>query len=60
MVWEAHKAVIRGELIAHGSHIKTAKRIEIEDLLEKIQELEIKHKANLNQDNARHLETLRM
>lgn len=60
-VWEAHKAAIRGELIAHGSHVKRKKWIEIMDLLEKIQEeLEIRHKANLDQDDARHLETLRI
>lgn len=34
-VWEALKAVIRGELIAHGSHIKKEKQKEIAGLLEK-------------------------
>lgn len=56
-VWEAHKSVIRGELIAHGSWIKKEKQKEIVDLL--INELEIKHKRHLDPADSQQLEDLR-
>lgn len=58
-VWEAHKSVIRGELIAHGSRIKKEKQKEILDLLEKIHDLEIKHKRHLDPADSQQLEDLR-
>lgn len=58
VVWEAHKAVIRGDLIAYGSHIKEGKR-EIDELLEKISVLEMKHKKNHDPADGRCLESLR-
>lgn len=58
-VWEAHKTVIRGELIPHGSRIKKEKQKEIIDLLEENNELEIKHKRYLDPVDVQQLETLR-
>lgn len=58
VVWEAHKSVIRGELIAHGSRIKKEKQKEIIDILEEMNELEIKHKRNLDTADAQQLEIL--
>lgn len=58
-VWEDHKVVIRGKLIAHSSCIKKERRKEIADLLDKMYKLEIKHKVHLNPADAQRLETLR-
>lgn len=60
VVWEAHKAVMRGELIAYGSHIKTEKRKEIADLLDRIQDLETKHKSSFEPADAQQLEITRV
>lgn len=46
-VWEDHKAVIRGKLVAHGSCIKKEKQKEIADLLDKIHQHEVRHKAHI-------------
>lgn len=46
MVWEAHKAVIRGILIKHGSHIKKAREAQLTKLLAAIQVLELQHKGS--------------
>lgn len=58
-VWEAHKTVVRGELIAYGSYIKKEGKREIKELLEKINVLEVKHKKNFDPVDSRHLESLR-
>lgn len=47
MVWEAHKAVIRGILIKHGSCLKKAREAQITKLLEDIQALAMQHKTTL-------------
>lgn len=44
MVWEAHKTVIRGILIKHGSIQKKKREKQTRDLLEEIQVLEMQHK----------------
>lgn len=59
-MWEAHKTVIRGELIAYGSYIKKERRKEIEGLLEKISVLERKHKENLDPGDNLRLENLQI
>lgn len=59
-VWEAHKAVIRGELIAPGFLIKKEKLKEIADLLDKIHALETKPKAYFAPANTQQLETLQL
>lgn len=58
VVWEAHKTVIRGDLIVYGSYIKKEGKREIKELLEKINALEAKHKKNLDPVDSRHLESL--
>lgn len=44
MVWEAHKAVIQGIVIKHGSRLKKAREVQLTKLLEDIQALELQHK----------------
>lgn len=41
VVWEAHKVVIRGEMIAQGSRLKKERQKEIMDILEEIHRNEI-------------------
>lgn len=43
VVWEAHKAVIRGVLIKHGSRLKQ-RTAQLNQLLQKLQKLETDHK----------------
>lgn len=58
-MWQAHKAVIGGKIIAHGPRIRKERQKEIVGLLEEIHKLEIKHKAGLNLVDSQRLETLR-
>lgn len=44
MVWEAEKAVIRGVLIKHGSHIKKQRTTQMTSLLKELSLLEARHK----------------
>lgn len=44
VIWETHKAVIRGILIKHGSRIKSQRTAQLTSLLSKLQQLETKHK----------------
>lgn len=44
LVWEAHKAVIRGILIKHGSRIKQQRTAQLETLLKTLESLETCHK----------------
>lgn len=44
MIWEAHKVVMRGVLIKHGSRLKKAREAQIVKLAEEIQILESQHK----------------
>lgn len=59
-VWEAHKVVIRGEMIAQGSRLRNEKQNEMTDLLEEKHKLEIKHKSSRNPGDANRLEELRL
>lgn len=59
VVWEAHKAVVRGDLIAIGTYMKKESKREMDELLEKIRTLEIKHKENLDPVDGRRLESVR-
>lgn len=45
VVWEAHKAVIRGVLIRHGARLKKARTKQLDALLVRLQTLEASHKA---------------
>lgn len=45
-VWEAHKMVIRGILIKHGSRIKKTREAQMTKLLAAIQVLELQHKRS--------------
>lgn len=47
-VWEAMKAVLRGQLIAIGAREKRGKQLIIEQLKKEIQELERQHKLTCN------------
>uniref|UniRef100_A0A8C5Q4M0 Reverse transcriptase domain-containing protein n=1 Tax=Leptobrachium leishanense TaxID=445787 RepID=A0A8C5Q4M0_9ANUR len=49
-IWEAHKAVIRGKLIAWASRTKKARQEETEDLLTKIRQLELEHHSSRDAD----------
>ena len=44
MIWEAHKAVIRGILIKHGAILKKKREKQTKELLDEIQTLETQHK----------------
>lgn len=44
LVWEAHKAVIHGTFIKHGARIKKQRTAQLTLLLNKLQDLEIRHK----------------
>lgn len=44
IIWEAHKTLIRGVLIKHGSRIKKAREAELTKILTDINALEIQHK----------------
>ncbi|XP_077306297.1 glutamate receptor ionotropic, NMDA 2A [Lithobates pipiens] len=44
MIWEAHKAVMRGVLIKHGSRLKKVREEQMVKLVEEIQKLEALHK----------------
>lgn len=44
LIWETHKAVIRGVLIKHGARIKKEREVKLTKLLSKIQHLEARHK----------------
>lgn len=59
MVWEAHKAVIRGILIKHGSILKKKREKQTRELLEEIQALEMQHKETLSISVGRDLGHLR-
>lgn len=48
IVWEAHKAVIRGVLIKHEPRIKKAREAQLTKLLADIQALEIQYKGILD------------
>ena len=50
MLWDALKAVLRGEIIALSSYKKKKRNKEQEDLQNKLKELERKHKIRQTQD----------
>lgn len=45
VVWEAHKAVIRGVFIKHGTRLKRVRTAQLNSLLTKLQTLETSHKT---------------
>lgn len=60
VVWEAHKVVIRGEMISQGSRLKKEKQKEITDVLEEIHKIEIKHKKSRDPEEDNKLLELRL
>lgn len=59
MVWEAHKAVIRGILIKHGSRLKKEREKQLNYLLTKLQKIEAQHKYASSPMLEQELTTLR-
>lgn len=59
MVWEAHKAVIRGVLIRHGARLKKARTKQLDALLVRLQTLEASHKATPTRQLGGELDTVR-
>ncbi|CAI9571030.1 unnamed protein product, partial [Staurois parvus] len=49
-VWEAHKAYVRGILIAIGAKKKRERREKISGLLKEIAEMELLHKNNIRKE----------
>ncbi|CAH2292122.1 Hypothetical predicted protein [Pelobates cultripes] len=49
-IWEAHKCAIRGTLIHQGAQRKKQRAKAIMDLLQKVAELETRHKTTLDED----------
>lgn len=48
IIWEAHKAVIRGVLIKHGTRIKRKRMEQLNLLLEELTTLECRHKQDMS------------
>lgn len=48
ILWEAHKAVIRGVLVKHSSRIKKERKRLLNSLLDKIKVVESQHKRTPN------------
>lgn len=59
LVWEAHKAVIRGVLIKHGARIKKQRTAQMTSLISKLQTLETKHKQAPTRQLGDELDTVR-
>lgn len=59
VVWEAHKAVVRGVLIKHGSRIKRPRTAQLTSLLHKLQTLETRHKQTPSRQLDNDLDTTR-
>ncbi|CAH2283960.1 Hypothetical predicted protein [Pelobates cultripes] len=57
--WEAHKCVIRGELIKWGSHLKREKSKTRKKLYQDIKTLEESHKTSLSESDFAKLMSLR-
>lgn len=60
LVWEAHKAVIRGVLIKHGARLKKMRTEQMTLLINKLQTLETSHKQNQTRQIGAELDTIRM
>lgn len=58
VVWEAHKAVIMGVLIKHGSRLKQQRTAQLTSLLDKLQTLETNHKQILTRQLGIELDTV--
>lgn len=59
VVWEAHKAVVRGLLIKHGARLKKERTAQLNRLLAKLQVLETTHKATPNRQTGAELDVVR-
>lgn len=59
VVWEAHKVVIRGVLIKHGSRLKRQRTAQLNSLLHKLQTLELTHKQTPTRQLGIELDTVR-
>jgi len=59
MLWDALKAVLRGEIIALSSYKKKKRNKEQEDLQNKLKELERKHKMRQTQDALEEINKIR-
>lgn len=59
LVWEAHKAVIRGVLIKHGARLKKLRTEQMTSLLDKLQTLEAAHKQTQTRQLRFDLDTVR-
>lgn len=60
LTWEAHKAVIRGVLIKHGSRVKKQKSAQLASLFDKLHKLESAHKTTPSRPLGSELDTIRM
>ena len=59
MLWDTLKAVLRGQIIAISSFKKKNRNKKLEDLKNKLKELERKHKLDLAQDTLREIRNIR-
>lgn len=59
LIWEAHKAVIRGILIKHGARLKQHRSAQLSTLLDKLHKLESKHKQTPTNSLGSELDTIR-
>lgn len=48
LIWEAHKAVIRGVLIKHGARLQRQRTAQLTLLFDKLHSLETKHRHRLD------------
>lgn len=59
LLWNAHKAVVRGIFIKLGAHEKKKQAEKMNSLIELICKIEQSNKARPNKDDSAHLRTLR-
>lgn len=59
LIWEAHKAVIRGVLIKHGARLKRQRTAQLTTLLTELRSLERDHKQTPNRARGSELDMVR-
>lgn len=59
LIWEAHKAVIRGTLIKHSARLKRLRMAQLTSLLDKLRALELSHKQSPTGPLKAELDTIR-